>query len=59
MKPSKHPHAKLTAEQVLYIRKNYIERHPEFGARALARKFDIDYHNILKVVKFVTYKTVR
>ena len=35
--------AKLTVEDVLWIRKNYIPRHPEFGSRAMARKFGVSH----------------
>lgn len=41
-KGSDHYISKLTEDVVRYIRENYIPRHPEFGGRALARKFGVD-----------------
>jgi hypothetical protein len=36
-----HPQRKLTDDQVRYIRRVYIPRHPEFGGKALGMKFGI------------------
>ena len=52
------PQAKLTAEDVRYIRANYIPRHREFGANALARKFKVCTNTIYGVVNYSTYKDV-
>ncbi|MBQ4405193.1 MAG: NUMOD4 motif-containing HNH endonuclease [Selenomonadaceae bacterium] len=49
------PRAKLTADDVRYIRAHYVPRHREFGANALARKFDVSQSTILNVVHYVTY----
>jgi hypothetical protein len=43
--------AKLTGEDVAYIRKNYTPRHKEFSAVALSNKFGVSatmIHNIMK-----------
>ena len=34
-------HSKLIEEDVRFIRKNYIPRHPVFGSRAMARRFGV------------------
>ncbi len=49
------PRAKLTADDVRYICAHYVPRHREFGANALARKFDVSQSTILNVVHYVTY----
>ena len=49
---------KLTDEQVRYIRKNYIPHSKEFGRRALAKKFNIDYSTIGYIISGKTYKDV-
>ena len=51
--------AKLTEDQVRYIRKNYKPRDKIFGAPALAKKFNVGKHIIFNVVKFRTYKDVK
>lgn len=47
---------KLTKEQVRYIRDNYIPNNKEFGCRALARKFNVDYTVVSGIVHNKTYK---
>lgn len=41
---------KLTPEDVIYIRDNYVPRHPIFGARALAKKFSVNHERISSVI---------
>ena len=48
--------SKLSEEDVLYIRTNYIPKSPEFGCRALAKKFNVVPSVISNVVKGKTYK---
>ncbi len=50
--------AKLTKDDVLYIREHYTPRDKEYGARALARKFNIDHGSILDVINGVSYVNV-
>ncbi len=50
--------AKLTAEQVRYIREVYKPFDREFGARALARKFNVSLAIIKDVIHRRTYKNV-
>ena len=52
------PFAKLTEEDVLYIRKHYIPRHRKFGANALSRQLNVSQSSILNVIHNVTYKDV-
>ena len=58
-KPRPSKTRKLTKEAVLYIRDNYTPRCRVFGARALARKFDIAHMGILDIVKRKSYVDVR
>ena len=53
---SKHHQSKLTAEQVKFIRKNYKWRDPEFGGKALAKKFNVSRSAISQIVNFICYK---
>lgn len=50
--------AKLTAEDVRYIRKYYTPRSKEYGSRALGRKFGVDHMQILRIVKDRSYANV-
>lgn len=49
------PLAKLTDEDVKYIRKVYKARDKEFGSRSLGRKFGVDHKRILSIVKGESY----
>lgn len=51
-------HAKLTAEDVRYIRRVYKRQSTEFGTVALAKKFGVTNVVIGKVVRGETYKDV-
>ena len=51
--------AKLTEEQVRYIRKVYIPYHPEFGAKALAKKFGVHRETIYSIVSGKSWKHVK
>lgn len=42
--------AKLTEENVHYIRTNYVPYSREFGTRALAKKFDVKHSSISRVL---------
>ena len=53
-----HKKRKLTDEQVRYIRNNYVPRSKEFGKRALAKKFNIDYSTIGYILSGKTYQDV-
>jgi hypothetical protein len=44
------PNSKLTEDDVLWIRKNYIKSHRKFGGNALALKFNVSGSCILQVV---------
>jgi outer membrane receptor for monomeric catechols len=50
--------AKLTKDEVVYIREHYIPRDKEYGARPLARKFGIDHTCILDIINGVSYANV-
>lgn len=42
--------AKLTDNDVREIRRSYIPRHPEFGARAFARRLGVDHYTVCDVI---------
>ena len=48
--------SKLTEEDVLYIRTNYIPKSPDFGGRALAKKFNVTPAAISNVVNGKRHK---
>lgn len=50
--------AKLTKEDVKFIREHYIPRHPEFGAAALSRRFNVSPSIIQDVIKGKRYKNI-
>ena len=52
------PNSKLTEKQVRWIRKNYIPYSKEFGAAALARKFNMNVNNMRKLIHGERYKNV-
>jgi hypothetical protein len=52
----KHARAKLTTEQVHYIRKNYVKSSHEFSTTALARKFGVTSGCIWFIIKGLNRK---
>ena len=52
------PLSRLAPEEVMYIRKNYIPRHPEFGIKAMAKKFKVHQTTISDIIHYVTYKDI-
>ena len=55
---TKHPGAKLSKEDVLYIRKNYKPRDKKFGACALAKKFNVSKRTIEEVAHNKRYNDI-
>ena len=51
--------AKLTEDDVRYIRKVYTPKHPEFGKIALARKFGVCTMTIYNITSGKRYKNVK
>lgn len=51
-----HGQAKLTNEQVRWIRENYIPYHKKFGTRGLGEKFGVNHSIISKIVNGKSYK---
>ena len=47
--------AKLTIEDVEYIRQNYIKGSRQFGIRAMARQFSVSHPTILSIIKYETW----
>ena len=54
----KHGRAKLTEEDVKFIRENYVRYSKEFGTVALGCKFGVSVQTIFKVVRGVSWKHV-
>ena len=50
--------SKLSKEDVLYIRKNYIPYDKEFGMTALTRKFPVNMRTMMEVIQYKTYKNI-
>lgn len=50
-----HVGAKLSEDDVRYIREHYIPRHKEYGSRALGRKFSVDHMQILRIINGTKY----
>jgi hypothetical protein len=50
--------SKLTNENVLWIRENYIPRHPEFGTRAFGKKFNMSHSQISKIIRNKRWKHI-
>ncbi len=50
--------SKLTTEDIIWIRKHYIPRHPEFSQSALAKKFNIEQATISDIVNRITWKHI-
>ena len=57
-KGTNNPRAKLTEEQVSYIRKHYKPYDRKFGARALARKFNVCSQVVYDIAHYKTYKNI-
>lgn len=51
--------AKLTNDNIKYIRETYIPRHPEYGARALSRTFGVSATAISLVVRNKTWTHIK
>lgn len=51
------PNSKLTLEQVEYIRRVYTPRHPEFGARALARELGVTHRQVGRIANNQSWVT--
>jgi len=59
IKPSNgenHYLSKLSKNDIQYIRDNYIPRHKQFGARALAKKYNVSYGTIYPIIHNLTWK---
>jgi len=48
--------SKLTEKEVIWIRKHYIPKDPNFGCRALAKKFNMKHSNISRLIHKLKYK---
>ena len=52
---AKHPLSKLTQEEADEIRKVHISAHPEYGAKALAEKYDVTLRTIYRILHNKSY----
>lgn len=51
----KNPAAKLTNDDVLFIREHYEKYNPEYSSRALARRFNVDKSTIIKAANRTSF----
>lgn len=51
--------SKLTDEDILFIRNNYIPRDKKFGMRGLSRKFNVSYGTIYPLIHNKTWKHIK
>lgn len=58
LRGTENPWAKLTAEDVLYIREHYIPYDSVYGARALGRKFGVNKNTIRNIANGKSYVNV-
>lgn len=58
LKGTENPYAKLTKEQVMYIRENHIPKDKEFGSRALSKMFNVHHSTISNIIHYKSYKNV-
>ena len=54
----KNGKSKLNPDQVRYIRKKYVPCHLEFGAKSLAKKFNVTSATIRDVIHYRTHKDI-
>ena len=59
LKGEKNPAAKLTENDVRFIRQNYKAGDPKFGNVALAERFKVSDVTITNIVTFKSWKNVR
>lgn len=59
MKGVVNAQAKLTEEDVKYIKEHYVRYSKEFGTVALAKKFNVTHRVINLVVRNISYKNVK
>lgn len=50
--------SKLTEDEVIFIRENYIPRDSVYGMTALARKFGVSYSCIIQICNKTTWKHI-
>jgi hypothetical protein len=55
---SREVNSNLTKEDVIFMRKNFIPRHTEFGVVAFAKKYNTSEHGIRNAIKGRTFKDV-
>ena len=53
-----HSQAKLTEIDIIWMKKHYIPRHPEFGTRGLGRKFNINSSHISKILRNIKWSHI-
>ncbi|HDX9500157.1 TPA: HNH endonuclease [Bacillus thuringiensis] len=54
-----HYKAKLTEDDVRWIREHYVPRHPEFGVTAIAKKFSMNKATISAIINNKIWKDVK
>lgn len=54
-----HRDCRFSEDDVQYIRTHYVPRHPEFGARALARAYGVSHSSIRKIIKRKSWEHIK
>ena len=58
-KANREINSKFTKEDVIFMRKNFIARHPEFGVVAFAKKYNTQECTVRNAIKGRTFKDVK
>jgi hypothetical protein len=51
--------SKFTKEDVIFMRKNFIPRHPQFGVVAFAKKYNTEECTVRNAIKGRTFKDIK
>ena len=58
-KVNREINSKFTKEDVIFMRKNFIPRHPEFGVVAFAKKYNTEECTVRNAIKGRTFKDIK
>jgi hypothetical protein len=58
-KANRDINSKFTKEDVIFMRKNFIPRHPEFGVVAFAKKYNTEECTVRNAIKGRTFKDIK
>jgi hypothetical protein len=55
---SRDVNSKFTKEDVIFMRNNFIPRHPQFGVVAFAKKYNTQEGTVRNAIKGKTFKDI-